>query len=199
MAMVIVMVGVIAIVEAQHGFIQANGWSSQEATGSYLANEIRERMRTLPRHDPVTGLTVVNGVVQGLGREPNEVTVNDLDDVDDYNGLVFGAGGNFDGPIDAFGRVIPEVDADGIVKVDGEGRPIPLQGWSQSVLVQKVEPFSYATVAAWNASQAASGSFPGRAADRYPLRVTVTVSYQGPLQAQPTVVTSMSWIVPCSN
>src|SRR5438034_8989180 len=78
LAMVIVMVGVVAMIEAQGGFIHSNSWSSHEATGTYLANEIRERMRNLPRHDPVTGLTLgVNGAGQqiaiGVGREPAEV------------------------------------------------------------------------------------------------------------------------------
>src|SRR4051812_36297452 len=76
LAMVIVMVGVLAMIEAQGAFIQSNGWSSHEATATYLANEIRERMRSLPRHDPVTGLALVtvNGTptLQGLGRESNE-------------------------------------------------------------------------------------------------------------------------------
>src|SRR4051812_34460639 len=81
LAMVIVLVGVLAMIEAQGSFILSNGWSSHEATATYLAGEIRERMRTLPRHDPVTGLSLVmvNGVptLQGLGREPAEITVND--------------------------------------------------------------------------------------------------------------------------
>src|SRR5690348_15589393 len=82
LAMVIVMVGVLAIVEAQNGFIRSNSWSSQEATATYLANEIRERMRTLPRFDPVTSISLVtvNGqqTIQGLGRRPSETTVQDF-------------------------------------------------------------------------------------------------------------------------
>jgi hypothetical protein len=196
LAMVIVMVGVVAIVEAQRGFMQANGWSSQEATAGYLANELRERMRVLPRHDPVTGLALINNVLTGLGRENNEVTVTDLDDVDDYLGLTFGTGGNFDGPIDAFGRVIQEVDENGLVRLDGEGRPVPLRGWTQSVAVQKVNPFDFATPVDWSAVENPDGEFRGRGVDQYPLRVTVTVSYQGPLEPAPTPVTQVSWIVP---
>jgi type II secretory pathway pseudopilin PulG len=194
LAMVIVMVGVVAIVEAQRGFMQANGWSSQEATASYLANELRERIRLLPRHDPVTGLSIQNNVLVGLGREANEVTVNDLDDVDDYGGLTFGAGGNFDGPIDAFGRVIQEIDENGLVRVDGGGNPIALRGWTQSVAVEKVDPFNFSSAAPWTATQSANGV--ARAVDQFPLRVTVTVSYQGPLDPAPTPVTQVSWIVP---
>lgn len=200
LAMVIVMVGVLAMIEAQGSFIVSNSWSSHEATATYLAGEIRERMRTLPRHDPVTGLSLVliNGTptLTGLGREPNEVTVTDFNDVDDYNGITFGRGGNFDGPIDAFGRIIPETDANGVPLLDNQGHPVPLKGWSQSVLVQKLNPFNYATVVDWSATEAVSGQFPGRAVDQYPLRVTVTVFYQGDYDPQPTSVTSMSWIVP---
>ena len=200
LAMVIIMVGVVAMIEAQRGFITSNGWSSHEATATYLASEIRERMRTLPRHDPVTGLSlaVVNGVptLVGLGREINEITVADFDDVDDYNGITFGPGGNFGGPIDAFGRIIPQTDANGAPVLDNQGHVVPLQGWSQSVLVQKMSPYDFSTVVQWTDVQAASGAFPGRTVDRYPVRVTVTVFYQGPLDAQPQSVTSMSWIVP---
>lgn len=198
--MIIIMVGVLAMVEAQGVFIRSNGWSSHEATGTYLAGEIRERMRTLPRHDPVTGLALVsvNGTptLQGLGREPNEVTVADFDDVDDYGGITFGLGGNFDGPIDAFGRIIPMTDANGQPMLGPGGVPLPLQGWSQTVLVQKMSPFNYSVVANWTDTQAPSGAFPGREVDQYPLRVTVSVFYQDPLAATPEMVTSMSWIVP---
>jgi hypothetical protein len=198
--MVIVMVGVLAMIEAQGSFVISNSWSSHEATATYLAGEVRERMRTLPRHDPVTGLQLVmiNGTptLTGLGREPNEVTVNDFNDVDDYNGITFGRGGNFDGPIDAFGRIIPETDPNGVPLLNGQGQPVPLQGWSQSVLVQKLNPFNYSTVVNWDATEAVNGAFPGRAVDQYPLRVTVTVFYQGDFDPQPASVTSMSWIVP---
>jgi hypothetical protein len=202
--MVIVMVGVLAMVEAQNGFIRSNSWSSQEATATYLANEIRERMRTLPRFDPVTNisLVVVNGqpTIQGLGRRPSETTVQDFNDVCDYDGVTFGDTGNFDGPIDAYGQVIPEVNPDGTVRVDpSTGQPMALQGWSQSVTVEKVDPYDYSLTRAWTYTQPANGSFPGRSVDQFPVRVTVSVSYQGPLDSRPTVITTMSWIVPAGQ
>jgi len=58
MALVIIGVGVLAFVEAQNAFIKNNTWSSQAATATLLAGEIRERTRRLPRHDPVTGLYI---------------------------------------------------------------------------------------------------------------------------------------------
>lgn len=201
LALVIVMVGVLAITDAQRAFIQSNSWSSHEATGTYLAGELRERMRPLPRHDPVTGLHLVDDgmggqKVQGLGLESGEVVIDDFDDVDDYDQVVFGQFGAFDGPIDAFGRVVPEIDGDGVVKLDGFGNPLPLQGWSQRVVVEKVDPFDYSTVRAWKDEDAPSGNFAGRAVDQFPLRVTVSVFYQGPFDEEALLVTSVSWIVP---
>lgn len=196
LAMIIVTTGVLAIMEAQGAFIRSNRWSSHEATATYLASEIRERLRTLPRHDPVTGLTLGGGgVVVGLGPEAGEVTPDDFDDVDDYNTVLFGVGGTFDGPIDSFGDVIPEIDPNGAV-VMSAGVPVSLIGWSQYVLVEKVSPTDFSNVRPWNEVTAASGSFPGRTVDQYPLRVTVTVFYQGPYDAAPQAVTSMSWVVP---
>ena len=200
MALVIITVGVVAMIEAQRGFIISNSWSSHEATASYLAGEIRERIRSLPRHDPVSGLLMINGVLTGLGRETGEVTVTDLDDCDDYLNLTFGPGGNFDGPIDAFGRVIHEIDENGYVRIDPtSGQPMPLQGWTQSVLVEKVEPYDFSTVVPWPDFQQPAGSFRGRELHQYPLRITVTVNYQGPYEAAPQPVISMSWIVPDSQ
>lgn len=203
LAMIIVMVGVIAMVEAQGAFLKSNSWSSHEATATYLANELRERMRSLSRHDPVTGLSVVSGggapVVQGWGPETGEVTVTDFDDVDDYDGLTFGAGGTFDGPIDAFGRVIPDVDSNGVIRIDpSTGNPVPMQGWSQIVRVQKVDAYNFANVRQTNATDAPWGSFVGRAVNQFPLRVTISVFYQDPLSTVPEKVTEVNWIVPAN-
>ena len=165
LAMVIVMVGVLAMIEAQGGFIRSNSWSSHEATATYLANEIRERMRVLPRHDPVSGLTVVTGgsgqpQAQGVGRENGEVTVLDFDDIDDYDGVAFGQNGNFDGPIDGFGTIIPETDINGVVQIDPQtNQPLPLQGWTQSVSVEKVDPYDFSVSRAWVFSEPANGSW----------------------------------------
>lgn len=196
LAMIIVTTGILAIMEAQGAFIRSNRWSSHEATATYLASEIRERLRTLPRHDPVTGLSIGGGGVPvGLGSENGEVTVDDFDDIDDYNLVLFGVGGTFNGPIDAFGEVIPEVDFNGGVVMSG-GTPVSLIGWSQYVLVEKVSPTDFANVRPWAEVQNPAGAFPGRNVDQYPVRVTVTVFYQGPYDAAPQSVTSMSWVVP---
>jgi prepilin-type N-terminal cleavage/methylation domain-containing protein len=201
MATVIIGVGVVALVEAQQAFMHSNGWSSQAATATFLANEIREMTRRLPRHDPVTGLFSAGGngqpvTVVGWGRESNDVTVQDFDDVDDFDGLTFGSGGTMPGPINAFGEVIPETLADGTVVTDGYGNPVPLRGWSQTVTVQKVDPFNFGLVRDHTYTQPASGPFPGRGVGDFPLRVTVVVSFQGLYDTGPSEETRVSWIVP---
>ena len=49
MATVIIGVGVLAMVDAQSAFIVSNQWSSHAASATFLANEIRELTRNLPR------------------------------------------------------------------------------------------------------------------------------------------------------
>lgn len=200
MALVIIGVGVLAFVEAQRSFVQNNSWSSHTATATLLANEIRERMRRLPRHDPVTGLYLAtqgsSTTLQGWGLEGGEITIDDFDDVDDYEDLRFGVDGDLPGPIDAFGNVIPQLDPDGAPVLDERGDPVPLQGWTQTVTVEKVDPFNYATIRAPGYFEAAAGAFPGRAVDQFPLRVTVVVEYQGLYDTQPQEVARTFWISP---
>ncbi|MCC6676250.1 MAG: prepilin-type N-terminal cleavage/methylation domain-containing protein [Phycisphaerales bacterium] len=200
MALVIIGVGVLAFVEAQKTFVQNNSWSSHTATATLLANEIRERMRRLPRHDPVTGLYLeaqgTGTTLQGWGLEAGEIAIDDFDDIDDYEDMRFGVDGDLPGPIDAFGNVIPELDADGVPVLDERGDPVPLQGWSQTVTVEKVDPFNFATARAPGFFEAAAGAFPGRSVDQYPLRVTVMVEYQGPYDTSPREVARVFWIAP---
>lgn len=207
MATIIIGVGVLAILEAQQAFHKSNSWSSQAATATLLANEIREMTRKLPRHDPVTGLMLVdNGgstTLSGWGPEPGEVLVTDFDDIDDFDGLAFSwdgttglIDGDLPGPVDAFGLVIPEVDRFGQVVLDAEGNPIALRGWSQRVVVEKVNPFDYTEVLAKGYFEVPSGNFAGRGVGDYPLLVTVIVAYQGPYDAQASEVARVRWIVP---
>ena len=196
MTMVILGVGVLAFVEAQQSFITSNAWSSQAATATFLANEIREMARKLPRHDPVTGLYLNGSTLVGWGRETGEAVATDLDDIDDFDGLVFGATGNMAGPVNLFGETIPEVDLQGNVVNDAEGSPIAMRGWTQAVTVRKLNPVNASQSVANAAFVAASGGNPGRPVDKYPLKVTVVVSYQGPMDATAREVTRVSWIVP---
>ncbi len=200
MALIIIGVGVLAFVEAQRSFMANNEWSSHTARAMYLANEIRELCRRLPRHDPVTGLyfETVNSesVLRGWGAETGETGTEDIDDIDDLDGMSFGDDGTYPGPIDSYGNLIHETTGAGAEVLDADGNPIGLSGWSQSVTVEKVDPFNFATVRAHEFKEDPQGSFPGRAVDHYPLRVTVAVSYRGPYDSASTQVASVTWIAP---
>lgn len=212
MATVIIGVGVLAMVDAQSSFITSNQWSSHAASATYLANEIRELTRNLPKHDPVTGLSLLddgNGglAVSGWGADTNEVTVDDFDDIDDFDGMTFsyiGSPGIDDndlpGPINAFGEVIPALSHEGdeLGATDNElvftGEA--MYGWFQTIVVEKINPFDTSEVHPNGYFEAADGTFPGRLADEYPLRVSVLVFYQGANDIEADLVTTVTWIVP---
>ncbi|HEX2838037.1 MAG TPA: prepilin-type N-terminal cleavage/methylation domain-containing protein [Phycisphaerales bacterium] len=196
MALTIIGVGVLAFVDAQAAFTRSNAWSSQSATAMLLANEIREFTRKLSRHDPVTGLELDNGTLRGWAMESAEVDATDIDDVDDLDGATFGNGGTFEGPIDAEGNVIPSIDLSGVIQTDEDDNIIPLQGWRQRVIVEKVDPYNFLTVRADNYQQAQSASLPFIAVDEFPLRVTVIVEYQSLTDIDPKEVTRLTFIVP---
>lgn len=197
MAVIIIGVGIVAMVDAQRAFMQSNAWSSQAATATLLANEIRELTRRLPRHDPVTSLMLDGSTLIGWGPESGENVLADYDDIDDFDGVQFGGdAADLPGPVNAYGEVIPQLNLDGTVATDSSGNPLPMQGWSQRVFVEKVNPFNPADIELPNTTEPPSGSFDGRAVDEYPLRVTVVVSFQAPGAAEPEDVISMTWIVP---
>ncbi|MBO6513530.1 MAG: prepilin-type N-terminal cleavage/methylation domain-containing protein [Phycisphaerales bacterium] len=210
MATVIIGVGVLAMVDAQSSFITANSWSSHAASGTYLANEIREMTRNLPKHDPVVGLFIEDdgegGVLHGWGPDAGEVSVDDFDDIEDFDGITFSfqgtAGfddGDLPGPINAYGEIIPDISIDGAESgstTNGVFTGTPMYGWSQVVSVQKVDPFDPSTVVADNFTEEAEGDFPGREVDEYPLRVTVSVFYQSATAINPELVTEVMWVVP---
>lgn len=208
LATIIVGVGVLALVESQQAFIKANAWSTHSATATYLANELREMTRRMPRHDSVTGLysQTVNGTATlvGWGPEAGETSVEDFDDVDDFDGMRLrwtGTDGITDndlpGPIDAFGQVIPQINSDGTAALDANGEPMPLQGWTQEISVVKVDPANYSQTMADDATlPAVSGGFAGLAVDSFPLRVTVTVKFRGAFDTEDQTVAVVTWIVP---
>lgn len=195
LAMVILCVGIMAVVEAQAYFMRANEFSSGAATAGYLAGEVREKMRGLPKHDPVDGLYLDGANLVGWGGEPGEGGVVDFDDVDDFDGKVFGGGqaGALPGPVDARGRVINQVDFNGVVEQES-GNPVPMRGWRQQVAVVKVEPTDYSTVRANNYQRLTTA--PRLVVAEFALRVTVTVTYQGPLDDSPRTMATLSWVVP---
>lgn len=197
LAIIIIAIGVLAFVDAQASFTRSNTWSSQAATGMLLANEVREFSRRFPRHDAVTGLSLqgsgAGATLTGWGMETGESTLDDVDDLDDLDGVSFGAGGTFAGPIDAFGNVVPQTDLDGVVLTDN-GEPIPLVGWRQRVLVEKVDPYNFSTTRADAYVQAATAQFPAIDVDDFPLRVTVIVEHQESNSTQWTEITRSTWI-----
>jgi len=194
MTLVIIGVGVLAMVEAQAAFIQSNLWSSHAASGNFLAQEVREFARNMSRHDPVRGLDEDNAYA--FGPEPGELTTDDLDDLDDLDGMRFGFGGNMDGPINALGEVIPEINIDGTINLDADGNPEPMNGWAQTITVEKVEPFD----SSWirddaYARDAEEDGLPPLDRESFPLRVTVVVTYTS-ASGEELEMARVSWIAP---
>lgn len=202
LATVIIGVGVLAMVDAQSSFIVSNQWSSHAASATFLANEIRELTRPLPKHDPVVGLFIEEGdegtpILHGWGPDGGEVTLDDFDDIDDFDGITFSfigtpdlGNGDLPGPINAFREVIPALE------IDGDETDQAMFGWSQAVVVRKVDPFDFSNEREPGFSEAPDGAFPGRRVDQYPLRVSVLVFYQGANDIEATLVTEVTWIVP---
>ena len=175
LAIVVIGVGVLALLSAQVAFHQQNRWSTHASRAMWLANELRETMMNLPRHDPVTGhdaaanVDPLTGVdpetgLSPWGPEANEFDAGDWDDVDDFDGAEFSAPlGN--GPIDASRRVVPDLD-----------------GWIQRVRVYAVDPFDI------NVER------PRFSTDL--LRVEVVVLYQAPGDDAPKELTRLDWLAP---
>lgn len=208
-AVVILGLGVVVILRSMMTFLYHNMWSTHASTATYLAGELREMTRNMPRHDRFSGgiYFTVEGdpaTLAGWGLEPDESEAIDIDDIDDLDGLVFGdttalpagftVSARLPGPINAFGEVVEETDYDGTVEtvtIDDEDVAVSMRGWSQYVRVEKLDPYDYATVV--NNNTFAEGV---REVDEYPLRVTVTVVYEGVFSDEAPVTTEISWIVP---
>ena len=210
LTLVIVSVGVASVFDAYSSFSRTNEWSTHSATAAFLAGELRELTRDMPKHDPVTGLGFADdpdagAVLIGWGAEPGEVTPRDFDDLDDFDGISFtfdaalanpdddSLGANeMPGPIDAAGFAI----ADYAQTTAAGGQSEVRFGWIQTVMVDKVSPFDMTTVLDSGHTEAPSGDFPGREVDDFPLRVTVEISYLGPYDTTPQLIGRTSWVVP---
>ncbi len=167
LATIIIGVGVLSIVSAQQAFHQKNAWSTHVSTATWLGNEIREMTLNLPRHDPVTGDAF-------WGPEPDtEPTIFDYDDLDDFDGV----GGN--------GLLFSAIPVAGVVNGPRNSRREIIQnmdGWEQTIFVDQVDPYDIS-------SPPVDPTF-------YLMRMTVVVTYQGPSDANPREVTTVSWIAP---
>jgi len=213
LATVIIGVGVLAVMQAQQSFLQQNNWSTNSSTATYLANEIREMSSVFPRHDRFSGgiFFATPGdpaTFTGWGPETGEMLTQDIDDLDDLDGAVFGSATTFPtgftmtrrypGPINAFGDVIPETMYDGTTETFtpvGSQVPVdvPMRGWTQIVQVNKVDPYDLGTNVA-NSAELVSAGQVLRRVDRYPLRVTVTVLYSPDANTPAVEVTSINWV-----
>lgn len=209
LATVIIGVGVTAMVESQMAFMKSNSWSSTSASATYLANEIRELTRNLPKHDPVNGLYLLTSggasTLHGWGPQPGSTGASDFNHIDafdnmkfTYNGSAGFTDGNLPGPVDAFGNIIPDIDSKGNILVDSSGNPRPMNGWTQEVHVTKVDPFNNSITYANDATLPANSAtgFKGLAVDKFPLRVSVTVKYRGVYDSADSTIASVSWVVP---
>lgn len=217
LATVIVGVGVLASIDANTSFLQKNAWSTNTSTATFLANELREMMRRFPRHDKFSGGIYFEDPLnhtgfQGWGPEPNEIFIDpntlailgfDFDDLDDFDGMLFGNATTtlpftqrFDGPINAFGQIINQTTWTGDLAMDENNETFSMTEWSQHIRVEKVG-FNDFTLIQPDAMFTPAG--PGTSeivVDSFPVRVTVTVLYQGPLDATATTIAEVSWIAP---
>lgn len=217
LATVIIGVGVLALMEAHQAFLRTNSWSTHSSTATLLANEIREMTRHYPRHDSFSGGIYFEDAenhtgFRGWGPEANEIAPAMFDDLDDFDGVVFGdaaeadlpgpiavVGGvvmRFPGPINAFSEVIPETLWSGATAVNDDDEALPLQGWTQYVRVDKVDPLDFTTVLPDDYFEPASGGAPERRVDQFPLRVTVWALYQGPFDTEARVIARHTWVAP---
>ncbi len=206
LATLIVGIGVLSLIEAQTAFLRSNSWSTQSATATYLANEVRELVRRLPKHDPVDGLFIdSNNQLVGWGPSPAMVELSDFNHLDAFDGLRLSADGSagfadgdLPGPVDAFATVIPQIDSGGAIVRDRDGNPVPIPGWAQVIRVEKVDPFNSSVTYPNNQILAANPGtgFTGLAVDQFPLRVTVTVMFRGPFDDAEEPIATVSWVVP---
>ena len=164
LATIIVGVGVLAMVSAQMAFHQKNQWSTHASIATHLANELREMTWTLPQNDPVTGDAF-------WGPEgDNEASLQDYDDLDDFDGL--GGGLVFAPPINARREVISNMD-----------------GWSQTVRVFNVDPFNIIFD-----GDTLMGVQPDGTTDT--MAVEVTIHYLAPNETETMEMTRVTWISP---
>lgn len=160
---VIVGTGVLAIVAAQQAYHQKNEWAQRSGTAMLLANELRELTLSLPHHDPITGAA-------NFGPEPNELTVEQYDDLDDFAGVIsggFGQGTTFTPPINALRQQVPD-----------------MPGWSQVIRVDNVLP------------DYISAALPQPIGTTEMVRVTVEVRYQAPGTPAPETISTLTWVLP---
>jgi len=217
LATIIIAVGVLALMEAHQTFLRTNAWSTHTSSATLLANELREMTRSFARHDEFSGGIYfvdpdAHTDFRGWGPEVDELIPGDFDDVDDLDGVVFGDAAESDlpgpiavvdgtpmrfaGPLSAFAEIVPEIDWSGALVTDEDGEPLPLDGWTQYVEVQKVDPLDYTTIRPDDYYEPETATEPELEVDQFPLLVTVHTLYQGPFDTSARVIARHRWVVP---
>ncbi len=168
LATVIVGTGVLSIVAAEQAYHMKDGWAQKTETAQLLCNEIRQRMLSMPLHDPITG-------TKYLGPGPGENSPEVYNDVDDFAGTVdatgYGAGTVISPPMNALGQAITDIP-----------------GWSQQVEVANVQPDDISSTFTYPLGTTQTGT------GAEVVRITVTARYQGPHDAKPRAVTQLTWV-----
>jgi len=118
-AILLVGLAIVSLVAANSAFTKANGAGADLSTAEFLVEQIRELTTLLPVVDPQSGTAT-----SPLG--PEEATLADYDDVDDFDGA------DFSPPIGAADRAILKAFA----------------GFSQRITVEKVSPSNFEQVVA---------------------------------------------------
>jgi len=209
LAIIIIAVGVLAIIEAQQTFLRKNAWSTHSSTATFLANEIRELTQNMPRHDTFSGGLYFEDPIaktgfRGWGPEGDEPALEDFDDLDDFDNVAFGDAAITDfpvarrlpGPISGFRDVIEETTWSGVTAVDEQGDVIPMRGWTQYVIVNKIHPSSITQIVDDSHYINPGGASDGTEVDEFPVMVTVIIYFQDDLDSAPAEAARVSWVVP---
>ena len=106
---------VAALAAASGAFTMANGYGVDLSTAEFLIEEMREYTATLPVIDPQDAVSV-------FGIETGESSINDYDDVDDFNGMTITPPIDVSGaPMNDFGEFSQEITVENVTGADFGG------------------------------------------------------------------------------
>jgi len=116
MAIILVGIAIASLVAASRTFTRITGTAAEVSTAEFLAEQIRELMVLLPVIDPQTGTGT-------FGPEPDEATLADYDDLDDFDDAALS----------------PPISADRAVLSD-------FAAYTQQITVENVNPSNFEQV-----------------------------------------------------
>jgi len=122
MAIILVGIAIASLVAASRTFTRITGTAAEVSTAEFLAEQIRELMVLLPVIDPQTGTGT-------FGPEPDEATLADYDDLDDFDDAALS----------------PPISADRAVLSD-------FAAYTQQITVENVNPSNFEQVVGNHAS-----------------------------------------------